>query len=178
VSLIIFAGIVSRLPQDISQAIFSFDASQVPVYAGFLAAAIAVVAAVVIISEAERPVPVTYAKRVRGMNMTAGGSTYSRYALTRRVSSRLSLHSRSSSSRRCLRALLDLSHPILVNIAQSILSAFQNLALYGGLYFIFVFFFTYFYTAVTFDPKQISENLQKNGAFIPGVRPGGSTLNI
>jgi preprotein translocase subunit SecY len=58
VSLIIFAGIVSRLPQSLSQLLFSFDASQVPMYAAFLAAAIAIIAAVVVISEAERPVPV------------------------------------------------------------------------------------------------------------------------
>lgn len=67
------------------------------------------------------------------------------------------------------------SHLWLANLAQAILSGLQNLAIYGGLYFVFVFFFTYFYTAVTFDPHQIAENLQKNGAFIPGVRPGGST---
>jgi preprotein translocase subunit SecY len=67
------------------------------------------------------------------------------------------------------------SHPFFANMSASILQAFQNLTLYGALYFIFVFFFTYFYTAVTFDPHQISENLQKNGAFIPGVRPGVST---
>jgi len=54
--------------------------------------------------------------------------------------------------------------------------AFQHLGLYGTFYFLLVFFFTYFYTAITFDPHMISENLQKNGAFIPGVRPGGSTM--
>jgi preprotein translocase subunit SecY len=67
------------------------------------------------------------------------------------------------------------SNAMLANISTSILNAFQDLWLYGILYFIFVFLFTYFYTAVTFDPNQIAENLQKNGAFIPGVRPGPST---
>jgi preprotein translocase subunit SecY len=176
VSLIIFAGIVSRLPQDISQAIFSFDSSQLPIYAGFLAAAIAIVAAVVLVSEAERPVPVTYAKRVRGMNMTAGGSTYLPLRLNQAgVIPIIFALSLLLIPQMFASFFATSSHPILVNLSSSILSAFQNLALYGGLYFVFVFFFTYFYTAVTFDPKQISENLQKNGAFIPGVRPGGST---
>ena len=76
VSLLIFAGIVARLPQDASQLIFSFDPSQIPVYVGFVAAALAVIAAVVVVTEAERPVPVTYAKRVRGMKFFGGASTY------------------------------------------------------------------------------------------------------
>jgi preprotein translocase subunit SecY len=64
---------------------------------------------------------------------------------------------------------------LLAGMSNAILGGLQNLILYGGLYFVLVFVFTYFYTAVTFDPHMISENLQKNGAFIPGVRPGGST---
>jgi preprotein translocase subunit SecY len=176
VSLIIFAGIVSRLPQDISQAVFAFDPTQLPIYIAFLAAAVAIVAAVVVISEAERPVPVTYAKRVRGMKFFGGTSTYLPlrlnqagvipiiFALSLLLIPQMFASFFSTSS-----------HLFLVTISSSILAAFQNLTLYGALYFLFVFFFTYFYTAVTFDPKQISENLQKNGAFIPGVRPGQST---
>jgi preprotein translocase subunit SecY len=76
VSVIIFAGIVAGLPAQISQAIFSFDQSQIPVYLAFIAAALAVVAAIVFITEAERPVPVTYAKQVRGMKFFGGSSTY------------------------------------------------------------------------------------------------------
>src|SRR6185437_9569891 len=64
VSVLIFAGIVARLPRDFSQILFSFDPAQLPVYLAFVVAAVAVVAAVVFITEAERPVPVTYAKRV------------------------------------------------------------------------------------------------------------------
>jgi preprotein translocase subunit SecY len=60
-------------------------------------------------------------------------------------------------------------------MSQAILAGLNNLLIYGALYFFLVFLFTYFYTAVTFDPHQIADNLQKNGAFIPGVRPGGST---
>jgi preprotein translocase subunit SecY len=61
------------------------------------------------------------------------------------------------------------------NVASFINSLLNNNWLYAGLYFLLVFAFTYFYSAVTFDPEAISTNLQKNGAFIPGVRPGRST---
>ena len=67
------------------------------------------------------------------------------------------------------------SHAWLAAISSYLLGFFQNLTFYGAVYFFFVVLFTYFYTAVTFDPHQIAENLQKNGAFIPGVRPGGPT---
>ncbi len=175
-SIIIFAGIVAALPSSVSQTIFSFDSSQVPLYIAFTAAAIAVTAAVVYITEAERPVPVTYAKRVRGMKFFGGSSTY------------LPLRLNQAGVIPIIFALSFLLIPqmfasffqassiaVLANVSTFILSTFQNLAVYGALYFILVFLFTYFYTAVTFDPHQIAENLQKNGAFIPGVRPGQST---
>src|SRR3990167_9230034 len=76
ISLLIFGGIVAGVPSPASPAIFTFDTTQIPVYVAFLAAAVAVVAAIVLVSEAERPVPVTYAKRVRGMKFFGGASTY------------------------------------------------------------------------------------------------------
>ncbi len=75
VSLIIFAGIVARLPRTVSELAFTFDQSQIPVYLAFLAVSVLIVALVVTITEAERPVPVTYAKRVRGSQMFGGVST-------------------------------------------------------------------------------------------------------
>jgi preprotein translocase subunit SecY len=177
VSIIIFAGIVARLPRDVSQALFSFDPSQLPIYIGFIAAACVIVAAVVFITEAERPIPVTYAKRVRGMKFFGGSSTYLPLRLNQAgvipiifALSLLLIPQMAASF------FATSSHPFLVQISSAVLGAFQHLGLYGTLYFILVFFFTYFYTAVTFDPKMISDNLQKNGAFIPGVRPGGSTM--
>lgn len=64
------------------------------------------------------------------------------------------------------------------HIAQSVANFFQNQWIYGILYFILVVAFTFFYTAVTFDPKAISQNLQKMGGFIPGIRPGESTAKF
>ena len=178
VSLIIFAGIVARLPQAISQALFTFSPSQLPAYLGFIIAALAIVAAVVFVTEAERPVPVTYAKRVRGMKVYGGTSTYLPLRLNQAgvipiifALSLLLLPQMVASF-----FATSVAHPLLAHISQVVLGILQNLALYGILYFLFVFLFTYFYTAVTFDPSQIAEQLQRGGAFIPGVRPGTSTV--
>src|SRR3989344_5156216 len=76
ISLLIFAGIVASIPSSIAQFLFSFDLSQLPAYIGFSAAAVLVTAGVVFITEAERPIPVTYARRVRGMKVLGGISTY------------------------------------------------------------------------------------------------------
>lgn len=177
VSLIIFGGIVAGLPSSISQAIFSFTPSQLPVYLAFVAAAVAIVAAVVVITEAERPVPVTYAKQVRGMKTFGGSSTY------------LPLRLNQAGVIPIIFALSLLLVPQMVatffatsanvwvaQTANVVLQGLQHLGIYGCIYFFLVFLFTYFYTAVTFDPHQIADNLQKNGAFIPGVRPGASTM--
>ena len=176
VSLIIFAGIVSGLPTEISQLIFTFDASQIPLLLLFVAIGALVIAAVVIITEAERPIPVTYAKRVRGAKMYGGGSTY------------LPLRVNQAGVIPIIFALSILLFPqmigtfmsrfdtgILAAISKALISFSQTSVLYAVLYFILVFLFTYFYTAVTFDPEALSTNLQKNGAFIPGIRPGPST---
>lgn len=177
VSVLIFAGIVARLPSDASQAIFAFNGSQLPIYLAFIAAAVAVVAAVVVITEAERPVPVTYAKRVRGMKFFGGSSTYLPLRLNQAGVIPIIFALSLLLIPQMVATFFAGSHIAWLNAASNaVLHGLQNLALYGVLYFILVFLFTYFYTAVTFDPHQISENLQKNGAFIPGVRPGQSTM--
>ena len=67
------------------------------------------------------------------------------------------------------------SVPFIASLAAAVASGLANNWVYGALYFLLVFVFTYFYTAITFEPHQVAKNLQKNGAFIPGVRPGGTT---
>ena len=176
VSLLIFAGIVAQIPSELAQLIFTFDVSQIPMYLVFLVAGILVVAAVVVVTEAERPIPVTYAKQVRGMKMYGGGTTY------------LPLRVNQAGVIPIIFALSILLFPqmigtflakysnvVLAKISSVLLAFDQTSVLYAVLYFVFVFLFTYFYTAVTFDPESLSNNLQKNGAFIPGVRPGAST---
>ena len=175
-SLIIFAGIVSGLPSALGQLAFTFDPSQVPMYLGFLALAILVVWGVVIVTEAERPIPVTYAKRVRGAKVYGGVSTY----LPLRVNQAgvipiIFALSIMLFPQMIATVLSVFDNAILTSISTLLTSVFSNQWVYAILYFILVFLFTYFYTAVTFDPQTISTNLQKNGAFIPGVRPGEST---
>ncbi|MCE9541173.1 preprotein translocase subunit SecY [Candidatus Kaiserbacteria bacterium] len=176
VSLIIFAGIVSRIPSDLSKTIFSFDVSQLPAYLGFIAAAIVIMAGVVYVTEAERPIPVTYARRVRGMKVMGGISTY----LPLRVNQAGVIPIIFALSFLLFPQMIAtfLSHtavPYLATGATHVVAWLQNQLVYGGLYFLLVFVFTYFYTAITFEPHQIAKNLQKNGAFIPGVRPGATT---
>jgi preprotein translocase subunit SecY len=176
VSLIIFAGIVSRIPAEVSQLLFTFDVSQVPLLILFVAVGILVIAGVVIVTEAERPIPVTYAKRVRGMKMYGGGSTY----LPLRVNQAGVIPIIFALSillfpQMIGNFLASSSNAVLSKISHVLISFSQTSWLYAILYFILVFLFTYFYTAVTFDPEALSTNLQKNGAFIPGIRPGPST---
>ncbi|KKP88813.1 MAG: Protein translocase subunit SecY, partial [Candidatus Nomurabacteria bacterium GW2011_GWC2_35_8] len=177
VSLIIFAGIVAGLPATVSQMLFTFDVSQIPLYLMFVVVGVIVIAGIVLVTESERPIPVTYAKRVRGMKMYGGGSTY------------LPLRVNQAGVIPIIFALSILLFPqmigtflsrftdsgILSSISSFLMSFTQTSVLYAVFYFILVFLFTYFYTAVTFDPEALSTNLQKNGAFIPGIRPGVST---
>ncbi len=176
VSIVIFAGIVAGLPGAISQTLFSFEAAQIPVYLMFAAAALAVIAAVVTITEAERPIPVTYAKRVRGMKFFGGASTYLPLRLNQAgvipIIFALSFMLLPQMFGTFFQAS---SIPWLASSATAILNIIQNQWLYGSVYFLLVFLFTYFYTAVTFEPNAIAENLQRNGAFIPGIRPGTHT---
>ncbi len=177
ISLLIFAGIVARLPKELSQTSLTFDVSQIPTYLLFIALALAVIYAVVFISEAERPVPVTYAKRVRGSQVSGGVSTY----LPLRVNQAGVMPIIFGMSLLLIPQMLFkfLSGAVSLASLKSVLlylsNLFANNWFYGIAYFILVFLFTYFYTAITFDPEQISKNLQQSGAFIPGVRPGQST---
>ena len=176
VSLIIFAGIVASIPSSIGQLLFTFDSSKIPTYIAFLVVAIVIVAGVVFITEAERPIPVTYAKRVRGVKMYGGVSTY------------LPLRMNQAGVMPIIFALSILLFPQMIgnfmagagnSVVQKIgsfLAGFSQQSItYGIFYFLLVFLFTYFYTAITFDPQSLSTNLQKNGAFIPGIRPGEAT---
>lgn len=176
VSLIIFAGIVSRMPSQVNELLFNFDASQLPLFLMFMVAGVLIIAGIVTVTEAERPIPVTYAKQVRGSKVYGGGSTY----LPLRVNQAGVIPIIFALSILLFPQMIGtflskFSYPILTKISAILLSFSQTSLLYGVLYFVLVFLFTYFYTAVTFDPEALSTNLQKNGAFIPGIRPGAST---
>jgi preprotein translocase subunit SecY len=176
VSLIIFAGIVASLPTQTSQFLATFDSSQSAVYIAVLAIGLAVIAGVVFITEAERSVPVTYAKQVRGNKVYGGVSTYLPLRLNQAgVIPIIFALSILLFPQIIANFLSHASNVTIASYASSFATFFNIPWVYGGFYFIFVVAFTYFYTAVTFDPGMISENLQQSGAFIPGVRPGEHT---
>jgi preprotein translocase subunit SecY len=182
VSLIIFAGIVSTLPTSLVQnfqKISTTGASDIPFYIAILVVAIAAVAGVIYVTEAERSVPVTYAKQVRGNKVYGGSTTYLPLRLNQSgvipIIFALSILMFPQIIASALSKLV--AYPTIASWASSFVVLFNNQWFYGAVYFAFVVIFTYFYTAVTFDPKQISENLQRSGAFIPGVRPGEHTQN-
>ena len=178
ISLLIFAGIVARLPMDIRQTLITWDPAKIPSYLLFFAMSLLIIAGVVLINEGRRNIPVSYAKRVRGQKMYGGVSTY------------LPLNVNPAGVIPIIFALSIILFPSMIanflagtsglvgSIAQNIGTFFANPWVHGTLLFILVVLFTYFYTAVTFDPKTIASNLQKMGGFIPGIRPGESTAHF
>ncbi len=176
VSILIFAGIVAAIPNTLQQLIFTFEVSQIPLYLGFIVAAVLITLGIVIVSEAERPVPVTYAKRVRGMKVYGGISTYLPLRVNQAgVMPIIFALSIVLFPQMIFNFLQNVPNETFQNIGTFVLGILNNGVIYSTLYFLLVFVFTYFYTAITFDPEAISKNLQKSGAFIPGVRPGKST---
>jgi len=180
VSLLIFAGIVASFPNSFRQTLVNWDSASIPSYIGFLAIAVIVIVGVVIITEGRRNIPVSYAKRVRGNKIYGGVSTY------------LPMNVNPAGVMPIIFALSFILLPGMIGsflanaqnhwvatVARFLRDLFESGQLtYGIIYFLLVVIFTYFYTAVTFDPKNISENLQKMGGFIPGIRPGPPTTQF
>ncbi|MDD3887410.1 MAG: preprotein translocase subunit SecY [Patescibacteria group bacterium] len=176
VSLIIFAGIVSAIPMAIQQTFVNFEQSKVIELVIFAVVAVVVIAGIVFITEGQRNIPVQYARRVRGMKMYGGTTSH----LPLKVNQAGVIPIIFAMSLMLLPGmianfLVNVNNAMVKDIAQNVADLFNNNLFYGALYFVMVIFFTYFYTAVTFDPKQISEHLQKQGGFIPGIRPGTHT---
>ncbi len=176
ISLLIFAGIVSSFPQTLQGIIVNFDPSQLTTIIGFALMAIVTVLGVVWITEGQRNIPVQYAKQVRG-NRSFGGTT-----------THLPLRVNMAGVIPIIFAISVVLFPSMVaqffvnaktlwiaNFSQWIIDVLANQLVYGGLYFLLVFAFTYFYTEIIFHPDRIAENLQKQGGFIPGIRPGRHT---
>ena len=176
VSIIIFAGIVATLPSTVSQLAFTFDPSQLPLYIGFIFVALFIVYAVVFMTEAERPVPITYAKQSRGGATYGGSSSYLPLRLNQAgVIPIIFALSILLFPQMVLNILSAFNLPWVAGANETVTAILNNQWIYGATYFVLVFLFTFFYTAVTFDPENVAKNLQRNGAFIPGIRPGNHT---
>ena len=179
ISLIITVGIISRIPTALFQLFsllspFSPEKSQLSIFTLIIMTVmlVAVVVAVVLITQGQRKIPIQYAKRVVGRRVYGGQSTY---------------------------IPLRVNQPGVIPIifAQSIIlfpatiasliptPAMQNLAsvlmrgnfIYNAIYSLLIIFFSYFYTAITFNPTDVAENMKKYGGFVPGIRPGRTTAD-
>lgn len=170
-SLIIFIGIVSRIPTNIGQTMLLLKggASFIGVLV-LLAVFILMIISIVIISEAQRRIPVQYAKRIIGRRVYGGQSTY----IPLRINQGGVIPIIFASSVLLFPATIAQFIPLpFMQWIAGMLSPSQSL--YMVLYFLLIFFFTYFYTAITFNPKDLSENIKKYGGFIMGIRPGAPT---
>jgi len=173
ISLIIFAGIVSRLPMAIAGLWEdTFYLQNMPIWglAAILAVTLAVVGFVVQMNEAERRIPVQYAKRVVGRKMYGGQSTH------------IPIKVASAGVIPIIFAMSILAFPgtIAMMFGADTTTGFWAWMspahwFYAAAAFLLIIFFTYFYTAIQFNPVEMSNNMKKNGGFIPGIRPGRPT---
>ncbi|MCG8541302.1 MAG: preprotein translocase subunit SecY [Clostridia bacterium] len=177
ISLIIFAGIISRLPIGIYQTFQKMEAGEVNFISIiiFCIVAILIIAGVIAIQQGTRKIPVQYAKRVVGRKMYGGHSTH------------IPLKVNQSGVIPVIFAMSLLQFPLTLtyffqeggfaNFVNRFLSPTGNpgVWIYNILYALLIIFFTYFYTAITFNPIEVAGNMKQNGGFIPGIRPGRPT---
>jgi len=175
VSILIFTGIVARLPVTLGQSVSIVQSSDFLKVGIFLVVAIIIVGLIIFISDAARQIPIHYAKR-----RTAGGPAMTSY-LPLRLNQAGVIPIIFAVSLVLLPSLVgqflaNVSNPQVANFARGLSALFNPQgAFYNVAYFFLVFGFTYFYTAVVFNPEKIAEDLQKGGGFIPGIRPGKET---
>lgn len=180
ISLLIFAGIVGRIPVVTAQMISTLSQQDILNLGIFALLGIAVVALVVFVNESVRRVPIYYAKRVRGSKMYGGQSTH----LPLRINQAGVIPIIFAVSIVLLPSLvanylIGSANKSFASIGTFLATTFDpNGIPYNAVYFALVVGFTYFYTAVIFNPQKISEEIQKNGGFIPGIRPGKPTSSF
>lgn len=176
ISLIIFTGIVSRIPFTITSLIKQMQAGQIGIFhiGGILLVVLGVVAAVVWVQEAERRIPVQYSKKVVGRKMYGGQSTH------------IPIKVNMASVIPIIFAVSILSFPptIIQFFANPQPGTWlyrivnmQSSPWYALIYALLVIFFTFFYTVIIFNPIELANNIKKNGGFIPGIRPGKPTAD-
>lgn len=179
ISMLIFAGIIGRLPVAFTQTLTTASSENTFNLLIFLGMGLAVIAGIVITNEATRQIPVFYAKQVRGNKTYGSQSTH----LPLRLNQAGVIPIIFAVSLVLMPSLVanffgTAKNPFLHNISIWLTTAFNpNGWIYNVAYFLLVVGFTYFYTAVIFNPTKIAEEIQKYGGFIPGMRPGKQTAN-
>ncbi len=176
ISLIIFAGIIARLPSGV-QSLFLDDSVGYMTIALFVVFAVIVIIGIIEIQQGHRRIPVQYAKRVVGRKMYGGQSTH------------IPLKINQAGVIPIIFALSILQFPLTITYFKGVDSSFSQwvetwlsptgtpgVYLYSVLNVLLIIFFTYFYTAATFNPSEVADQLKGNGGFIPGIRPGRATV--
>ena len=174
ISIIIFTSIISRFPSDFYSTYRLFRAGSISIFniLLFLIFAVAIVAGIIFVQEGERRIPVQYSKRIVGRKVYGGRSTH----IPMKVNQAGVIPVIFASSVLLFPGVI--AQVIPFEWAQNIAAMIQpGSTLYLILYGLMILFFTYFYTAITFNPEEVAENMQKNGGFIPGIRPGKATIN-
>ncbi len=178
ISLLIFAGIVARIPSGLRSLFVSLQEGQMSIVTLILFAlfAVAGIVVVILIQEGQRRIPVQYAKRVVGRKMYGGQSTH------------IPMKVNQSGVIPVIFAMSLLQFPLTITYFMSADNGFSQFVMkwlspngnpgiwvYGILNIVLIIFFTYFYNAMTFNPAEVADNMKNNGGFIPGLRPGKAT---
>lgn len=174
VSFLIFAGIVARLPVVLGQSVSVVQSEDLLKILMFLVLAVIVVGLIVFMNEATRKIPINYAKRAGRMGLS---QSYLPLRLNQAgvipIIFAVSLVLLPSFASQLLSGV---GNQKVADLATRLAAAFNPQSfVYNAFYFALVVGFTYFYTAVVFNPEKIAENLKKNGGFVPGIRPGKQT---
>ena len=178
-SIIILAGIIAGLPTTLSQSLAVYDQSQLVTLILFIVVVIATVVGIVIMNEAQRNIPVQYARHIQGSRLSGGSSSHIPLRLNMGgVIPIIFAISIILFPTVLAQFFVNAKSAFLQHAATATLQLFQNQLFYAVAYFTLVFLFTYFYSAVIFHPEQVAENIQKQGGFIPGIRPGKNTADF
>lgn len=174
ISIIIFTSIISRFPSDFYGTYELFRAGSISILniLFFIVLAVLIVAGIIFVQEGERRIPVQYSKRIVGRKVYGGRSTH----IPMKVNQAGVIPVIFASSVLLFPGVI--AQVLPYDWASNVASMIQpGSTLYLILYALMILFFTYFYTAITFNPEEVAENMQKNGGFIPGIRPGKATIN-
>jgi preprotein translocase subunit SecY len=172
ISLIIFAGIVARFPSGLVRTMTLIRTGEMSLFIGLLilAVMVAVIGLIIYFERAHRRIPVQYARRIVGRRVYGGQSTH----LPLKVNTAGVIPPIFASSILLFPATLAsfIKHPVTQTVSQALT---PGSVAYEALYVAFIIFFCYFYTAVTFNPVDVADNMKKYGGFVPGIRPGKKT---
>lgn len=177
ISILIFSGIIARVAVQVTTQSITVDQQNIFGLIAILLVSIGVVYAVVFINEAVRRIPIFYAKRVRGNKMYQGATNYLPLKLNQAgVIPIIFAVSFVLFPQMIGNFLLNVKNPALANVGSFLATTFNpNGIVYNVMYFLLIVAFTFFYTIIVFSPQKISDDIQKNGGFIPGIRPGSNT---